>query len=209
MGWVRRALWVAVFGAIVALTPGPRAETIIDAWASVPSPSPPALKPVTVDAKTTALLLLDLLQQNCGKRPHCAAQLPAIAKLLAEVRSKGMTVVYSYFPGAAKTDILPQLAPKADEPTVQAFADKFNGTDLETMLKAKGVKSVIIVGTSANGAVLYTASEALWHGFDAIVPVDGISANTPFAEKLAAWQLANGVVAPNHLTLTTIDMIHF
>ena len=34
--------------------------SIIDEWASVKTPAAPALKPVTVDAKDTALVLLDL-----------------------------------------------------------------------------------------------------------------------------------------------------
>ena len=44
------------------------AQTIVDRWASVPAPPPPVLKPVTADPKTTALLMLDLMTQNCGKR---------------------------------------------------------------------------------------------------------------------------------------------
>ena len=40
---------------------------------SVKAPAAPALKPVTVDPKTTALLMLDFMKQNCGKRPRCVA----------------------------------------------------------------------------------------------------------------------------------------
>ena len=45
------------------------------------------LKPVTVDPKTTALLMLDFMNQNCGKRPRCLATIPAMKKLLAEARA--------------------------------------------------------------------------------------------------------------------------
>ena len=49
------------------------AATCIDEWASVKAPPPPQLKQVTVDPKTTALLMLDFMKQNCGKRPACVA----------------------------------------------------------------------------------------------------------------------------------------
>ena len=48
-----------------------------DEWASVKAPAAPELKPVTVDPKTTALLMLDFMNQNCGKRPRCLAYDPS------------------------------------------------------------------------------------------------------------------------------------
>ena len=37
-------------------------ETIVDEWATVQAPKPPELKPVTVDPKVTALLVLDIVK---------------------------------------------------------------------------------------------------------------------------------------------------
>jgi len=79
---------LAIGGAVL----GPAAagaQTIVDKWTSVPAPPLPELKPVTVDPKTTALLMLDFMNQNRGKRPACVASLPAMKKLLAAARSKG------------------------------------------------------------------------------------------------------------------------
>jgi hypothetical protein len=64
-----------------------KARSIIDEWATVKPPAAPALKPVTVDPKTTALLMLDFMNQNCGKRARCIASIPAMKKLLGEARS--------------------------------------------------------------------------------------------------------------------------
>ena len=70
-----------------------RAANIIDEWASVKAPATPELKPVTVDPKTTALLMLDFLPSlYCSDDPRCVATLPAMKKLLAEARAKGATV---------------------------------------------------------------------------------------------------------------------
>ena len=54
------------------------AANIVDEWASVKAPAPPTLKPVTVDPKTTALLMLDFIHQICDEKrvPRCVASLP-------------------------------------------------------------------------------------------------------------------------------------
>jgi hypothetical protein len=65
------------------------AQTIVDEWTNVKLPEAPELKPVTIDPKTTALLMLDFMNQNCGKRPRCLASIPVMQKLLGEARSQG------------------------------------------------------------------------------------------------------------------------
>src|SRR5215469_4354624 len=75
--------------------PQARAQTITDKWTSVPLPPVPTLKAATVDPKTTALLMLDFMRQNCGKRPACVASLPTMKKLLADARAAKVPVVYS------------------------------------------------------------------------------------------------------------------
>ena len=136
------------------------ASDIIDEWASVQAPPVPALKPVTVDPKTTALLMLDFMNQNCGVRPRCVATVPQMKKLLAAARAKGAIVIYSFFGKTTAADVVKDLAPAADEPSVTSFADKFLNTDLDKKLKDKGIQTVIVTGTAANGAVLYTGSGA-------------------------------------------------
>ena len=74
-----------------------RAGTVIDDWASIKAPPPPELKAVTIDPKTTALLLLDFVHPICSEqtKPRCVASLPAIKKLLDEARTNHVMVVYS------------------------------------------------------------------------------------------------------------------
>ncbi len=185
------------------------AQTIIDEWASVARPPAPALKPVTVDAKTTALLMLDFMNQNCGKRPRCLASIPAVTKLLADARAKNMAVVYSFPPNATAADVIKDVAPVAGEPSVLSGPDKFLRTDLEKILKDKGIKTVITVGTAANGAVLYTASAAALRGMDVIVPVDGMSSADAYADLSTAAVLTSAPLVSSKVTLTKIDMIKF
>jgi len=78
---------------------------------------------------------------------------------------------------------------------------------LEKILKEKGVKTVIVVGTAAEGAVLNTASQAALRGFKVIVPVDGVlSSATAYAEQYAAWHLANSPRIGPQVTLTRIGL---
>jgi nicotinamidase-related amidase len=202
-------IMAAAFG---ACSPSAVAATIIDEWDSVKPEPAPELKPVTIDVKTTALIVMDIVKGSCNdqRRPRCVASVPAIAKLLDEARAKGMAVINTTAGSGPVADILPAVAPKPGEPVVTGtVADKFIRTDLEKILKDKGVTTVITVGTSAQGAVLYTASGAALRGLKVIVPLDGSSSESLYAEQAAAWLLSHAPGVAQNVTLTTIDMIKF
>jgi nicotinamidase-related amidase len=99
--------------------------------------------------------------------------------------------VYSLSPGAEVKDIAAELAPMEGEPVVASGPDKFLGTELEKILKDKKIETVIVTGTAAHGAVLYTASGAALRGLNVIVPVDAISADSLFPELYVVWNLVN------------------
>jgi nicotinamidase-related amidase len=187
-----------------------RAANIIDEWANVKVPPAPQLTPVTVDPKTTALLMLDFMKQNCGTRSRCVATIPTARKLLERARAAKMMVVHTKFGTTTFADIVdPSLAPASGEATFTSFADKFVNTDLEKTLKDKGIKTVIAIGTLANGAVLYTGSGAANRGLNVIIPVDGLSAGDAYPEQFTVWQLANMPVFAKNITITQSDMIKF
>jgi nicotinamidase-related amidase len=185
------------------------AANIVDEWASVKPPAAPTLKLVTVDPKTTALLMLDFMNQNYGQRPRCLDTIPAMKKLLAEARANKVPMVYSIIANSTLADVIKDVAPQADEPHVLSGADKFRNTDLEKILKDKGITTVIAVGTSSNGAVLYTGSGAAFRGMNVIVPVDGISAVDPYAEYSAVFTFMNAPQVSAKTMLTRSDMIKF
>ena len=186
-------------------------QTIIDEWNTVKVPPAPELKPVKIDPKVTALLMLDFNKQTCNaeRRPRCIASIPKVQKLLTDARTKGVSVIHSVSAGSALADIAKELAPLTGEPVVSSGPDKFLGTDLEKILKEKGVKTVIAVGTASHGAVLYTASGAALRGMQVIVPVDGISAENTYAEQYVAWHLLNAPRISTLVTLTKIDLIGY
>ncbi|HEY3919099.1 MAG TPA: cysteine hydrolase [Stellaceae bacterium] len=207
---VGAAAAIALASTLAAAVPA-IAASIINDWSTVQVPPPPKLEPVTINPKTTALLVLDIVKQLCNeKAPRCLATVPQVAKLLQEARANHMLVVYTLFLGPDQIgDVLPDVKPTGSEPVLRAVPDKFIGTDLEKILKAHHITTVIPVGTVANGAILYTASHAAQLGFNVVLPVDGMSSQSTYAEQYVAWNMANAPVIPLHVKLTAVDQMKF
>ena len=184
-------------------------QTIVEEWASVKAPPAPQLKPVKAAPKETALLMLDFAKQNCGPRPRCLASLPKTQRLLAQARENGAHVVYSLAGKATLADIYPEVAARPGELSVSSGPNKFLNTDLEKLLKERGIKTVIVAGTAAEGAVLNTGAAAALRGWKVIVPVDGLSSSTTYAEQYTVWHLANAPRIGPQVTLTRSDLVSF
>ena len=212
---IKALLVIAALFAMILGTPALAAvetpeQNIIDEWKSVSIPAAPELKPVALEVSSTAFLILDIQAPLCTtERPRCAASAPRIASFLGLAREKGMAVVYSLIPNGKPEQILPAVAPLPGEPAVSSSVDKFFNTDLEKILKARGIKTVVIVGTAANGAVLHTAVGAVVRGMQVVIPVDGMSAIDPYAEQYTAWHMMNGPGTRNKATLTRFSLISF
>jgi nicotinamidase-related amidase len=213
----RDRLAVAALAAALVYVAPATAQTIVDQWSSVKVPPPPELKPVTLDPKTAAILVMDFVKQTCNneRRPRCVASIPKIEKLIAAARAQGVMLISTTVPPVPIADTLPAVAPKGNDPVVVAFVDKFilgdKDTGLEKMLKDKGITTLVAVGTAAHGAVLYTASAAASRGFNVIVPVDGMSGDGQvlYDEQAVAFILTHAPGISSKITLTRIDMIKF
>ncbi|HUD84830.1 MAG TPA: isochorismatase family protein [Xanthobacteraceae bacterium] len=189
------------------------AQTIIDDWYQAKLPPPPQLKPVTIDPKTTALLVMDFTVQTCTpeRRKRCADSVPNVKKFVEDARGKGALIIYSVaVPGSVPTDVLKELSPAAGEQVLPPLGpDKFINSDLDKTLKDKGIKTVVAMGTQAQTSVLHTGGEAALRGFKVIVPVDAMSSDDLFPELYTAWHLSTAARISNQTTLTKLDMIGF
>ena len=85
-------------------------ETIIDIWNTIPTPTIPKLQAVTVNPKTTALLILDMENTIC-KSPRCIATIPNINNLITTARTNNMLIIYSLTHVGNINDIFKSLAP--------------------------------------------------------------------------------------------------
>jgi nicotinamidase-related amidase len=190
------------------------AADITTEWDSVKLPPKPELKVVTVDPKTTALLVLDLMKDNCGVRPRCVLIVPNVKKLIDEARSRNMMIVYN-LTGAAKLEDIADasIMPKPSDFMIKngRGGDKFINSNLEAGLKEKGIKTVIITGTSAQGAVATTSNGATGRGFKVVVPVDGTASEDAFRELYGIYHLAGGGPAAltQNVTVTRSDLIKY
>ncbi|MCS7223605.1 MAG: cysteine hydrolase [Armatimonadetes bacterium] len=183
---------------------------------------------VTLDPKTTALVIVDM-QNDFVKEggrlvvPAAAATVPAIARLLKRAREHQVTVAYtqdSHLPGDPEFpiwgehclvgtwgwEIVEELKPEpGDFIFPKRRYDGFYGTNMEHDLRVKGVQNLIVTGTVANICVLHTAGSAALRWFHIIVPKDGVSALNDFDMESALRQihfLYRGII-------TTCDGIQF
>ena len=207
------AAYCGVIFMAVALVLPASANDVTQEWASVKPPPVPELKSATIEPKTTALLVLDFMKTNCGARPRCAATVPVANKLIAAARAHNMLVFYTLVGRDPKPDAMVDgiERPHEGEWVPRGGADKFVGSDLDARLKARGIKTVLVIGTSAQGAVVGTTNGASQRGYSAVVPVDGMSAEDAYNEQYAAWHLYKGGPATltKSVTLTRSDKITF
>lgn len=202
----------AIAASCLAMSAG-QAQTLIEEWGTAKFPPPPPLKPAKIAPAETALLVMDFTKQTCTpeRRKRCADSVPKVVKLVNEARRKGALIIYSVaVPNSVPADILKDLTPASGEPVLPPLGpDKFINGELEKMLKDKGIKTVVAMGTQAQTSVLHTGATAALKGFNVIVPVDGMSADEVFPELYTAWHLATAARISAKVTLTKFDMIEF
>jgi nicotinamidase-related amidase len=184
---------------------------------SVQMPASPAPVAVTLDPKSTAMLVADIVEQTCAKQPQCVTKMvPNIAALLARARKAGVYVVYSV--PRAGAAILPEAAPAPGDPIVVGQGqDRFFRTNLDDLLKAKNISNVILVGWRIDGSVVYTSVAATERGYTVVIPVDGSLASTDYDIAIGQYQILtqnsanadNKPLKPKASTLSRTDMISF
>jgi maleamate amidohydrolase len=138
----------------------------------------------------------------------------AIQRLLAEMRSAGLPVVYttvSYDDGDKETaaafldkipalltleagsrwvEIDPRIAPREDEPVLnKLFASAFFGTALASFLTANGCDSLVVTGASTSGCVRATVVDAIQHGYRPVVPREAVGDRNPEAHAANLYDI--------------------
>ncbi len=146
---------------------------------------------LSLDTKSSALLVMDfqaLIVENYAKNTEVL--LPRTASLLDAARKAGMLVVYvvvgfrtghpeisarnAAFSGAKKAgmfaagdpkaEIHPAVAPQPGEPVVTKHrVGAFFSTDLDMILRAHNIETLVLTGISTSGVILSTVR----HGADA------------------------------------------
>ena len=158
-------------------------------------PKPPETKPISLDPKTTALLVMDL-SARCENPKQISSRLfPAISDFVKGARGAGVLVVYTVSLTAKGTP-LGNVAAAFDRPPQEPLIhpdgyDKFMGGELQGLLKAKGIKTVVVTGASSNTTVIYTGTTAARsYQYEVVVPIDGTIANAEYEQEYTFHQLS-------------------
>lgn len=181
-------------------------------------PATPEPARVTLDPKTTALIVLDYVEDICNSQASCKSQmLPAMTPFMEKVRKAGMTVAYGTR-AQNQNEWLKEVAPRPGDIRITNTAqDRFYNTDLDKELKAKGIKTLILVGWKISGSITYTSVGAMAHGYTVVIPMDTTSAGSDYETTIGFYNvrnsgtanLANEALKPNAVTLTRTDLITF
>ena len=156
-------------------------------------PNKPVPQEVTVDPKTTALLVLDLNARCESSEERCFQLIEPVAKFLERARQANMFIVYSAadrYRGTPQARMPHAFKQRDDEPVIfPAAFDKFYSGELQPMLQKRGVQTVIASGASSNQAVMYTATAAVRpFGYDCVIPVDGLIARGDYEHEFTLHQ---------------------
>src|SRR5215510_401158 len=181
-------------------------------------PAMPDPARITLNSKTTALMVLDYVEDICATQPKCKSQmLPAMTPFMERVRKAGLVVAYgTREPNMSKW--LPEVAPAPGDIKIMNIAqDRFYNTDLDKALKAKGITTIIMVGWKVSGSVTYTSVGATLRDYTVVIPVDTTTATTDYETTIGFYQilnqgngnLTNEPLKPKAPTLSRTDLITF
>jgi nicotinamidase-related amidase len=179
-------------------------------------PATPEPVRVTLDPKTTALVMLDYVDDICNRQPSCKDKmLPAMTPFMEKARKAGLTVVYGTR-AQNMTKWSKEVAPAANDIKIVSTAqDRFYETNLDQQLKAKGIKTLIMAGWRITGSVTYTAVGAMARDYTVVIPVDTTSAGSDYETAIGFYNvlnsgnanLSNEPLKDKAVTLTRTDLL--
>jgi nicotinamidase-related amidase len=177
---------------------------------------------LSIDRRTSALLVMDfqtLIVDNYAAGAE--ALFDRTAKLIAAARTAGMRVIYVvvgfrpgypevsdrnptfnglkasgvFAAGAENAKIHPAVTPLGEE---KHRASAFAGTDLDLMLRANGIETLILTGIITSGVVLSTLCHAADADYRLLVVGDCCSDRDEEAHRVLLEK-----VFPRHATIAT------
>lgn len=162
-----------------------------------------------LDLARTALVMIDLQHGIVPRQwaPYTGEQVVGNCVLLAqEMRQRGAMVVYVHVllnemlarhvdtptsaPGAAPPPQASQLVPDAGVEATDVVVAKrswgaFYGTELDQLLRRRGIKTLIMAGIATNMGVESTARAAFDHGYELVFADDAMTSFSAEAHQFA------------------------
>jgi maleamate amidohydrolase len=176
---------------------------------------------LSIDPRRTALILIDLQEEQRSDPYYVAADLDAVLanaqRLLEGARANGVRVVHAAykrdfaqvprrpfepltadgrptFSDAASplVAICSEVAPQAGETVLSKNdASAFGTAELEPLLKAAGTEWLIVCGVWTEACVAATVRDAITHGFRVLLVKDACGSGTAAMHQTGILNLAN------------------
>ena len=210
-----RPLLATVVAAVVTLAPG----SSLPADQAKPPATAPAGP--TLDAKQTAVLVMDYQNDIVDLLPAQEREplLDRAASLVAGARQAGLPVIYVVvrfregYPevsaqnplfaslkqtgllreGTPGAEIHARVAPKPGEVVVtKRRVGAFSTTDLETVLRAKGIHTLVLAGIATSGVVLSTVRWAADMDYQQVVVADACADRDPEVHRVLTEKVFRG-----------------
>ena len=175
----------------------------------------PEPKPITVDVRKTALLVLDGSQRWSDPNQPCNRLVPGMVTFLERARKAAIPIIYSISAqskGKPEGEVCSALGRRPSEPVIYPDGfDKFTSGELQNYLKLYDVDTLIITGYRSNISVLNTATKATRElKYKVIIPVDGIAAKTEYEQEYTLFHFTLLPSQAAHLfSFTTLGLIDF
>jgi nicotinamidase-related amidase len=178
-------------------------------------PNRPEPQSVKLDGKTTSIVVLDLSRRCESPQEVCSELMSPLADFLERARRAAVPILYTISAAAKGTPLGEVAAPlkrRESEPVLYPDAfDKFMDGALKAELDKRSCRSLIIVGSATNFAVLYTATTAARiFRYDVVVPLDGVNARRNYEHEYAIHQMTIlPASAHKQFRFTSLGMIEF
>lgn len=177
--------------------------------------------PEVLDPKSTAVMVIDVQNDFCDANEFPAAMrmLPSLQGFVEEMRGLGYAVVYTKVEhnentdspvwrsryairphraltcrqGTPGADIRPEVAPQpGDIVVVKQRYNAFYNTNLELILRARGIDSLVYTGIATNVCVEATAREGFCRDFWTTLVSDCMAAHSEAAHLQALEDASRG-----------------
>jgi len=178
-------------------------------------PNRPEPQSIILDKRTTAIAVLDLSVRCEATDEVCNKLMSPLGDFLERARHAAVPILYTISAtgkGTPLGEVAGPLKRRTSEPILYPDAfDKFMGGELKAELDKHNCRSLVIVGSATNFAVLYTATTAARiHKYEVIIPLDGVNAKRNYEHEYAIHQMTIlPASAHKQFRFTKLAMIEF
>ena len=180
-------------------------------------PAMPDPARITLNSKTTALMVLDYVEDICATQPKCKSQmLPAMTPFMERVRKAGLVVAYGTR-AQNMTHWLPQVAPAEGDIKIVNTAQEVLQYRSRQAAEGAGHHDDDHGRLEGQRSVTYTSVGAMIRDYTVVIPVDTTTASSDYETAIGFYNvlnsgnanLTNEPLKPKSVTLSRTDLIAF